>query len=121
MSDLPIEQQYVLHAAATKMTLMELLQDWQPWLPELEWRDMRPHVPRLAQAIVELVDQGLVEVFCGWLGGGSGLVPTGEVPDVVRDPDSWFREYGPTPMVELVLTEIAGPVDLPPRRPPLVP
>lgn len=116
MSERSIEQQYVLYAAATSSILMELLQHWQPWLPELEWRDMAVHVPRLAQAIVELVDEGLVEVFLGPWDGESGLVPTADVPEVVRDPDSWYREDGGTPLVELILTEAAGPVDLPACR-----
>jgi hypothetical protein len=116
VSELPTEQQYVLYAAATSSTLMELLQHWQPWEPELEWRDMAVHVPRLAQAIVELVERGLVEVFLGPQDGESGLVPSADVPEVVYDPRSWYREDGPTPLVELVLTEAAGPVELPVRR-----
>jgi hypothetical protein len=43
---------------------------WQPWLPELEWPDMVVHVPRLAQATVELVSMGFVEVFMGPWGRG---------------------------------------------------
>jgi hypothetical protein len=35
---------------------------------------------------------------------------------VVRDPDSWYTDGGRGLLVELVLTEAAGPVSLPPRR-----
>lgn len=65
VGDSSIEQQYVLYAAATSSTLIDLLQHWRPWEPELEWPDMAVHVPRLAQAIVELVEAGWVEVFLG--------------------------------------------------------
>lgn len=116
MSELSIEQQYVLYAAATHSTLMELLQHWQPWEPELEWHDMAVRVPRLAQAIVELVERGLVEVFLGAWDGESGLVASVDVPEVVCDPASWYREDAPTPLVELTLTVAAGPVDLPAHR-----
>jgi hypothetical protein len=116
VNELSVEQRYVLYAAATHSTLMELLQHWQPWEPGLEWHDMAVHVPRLAQAIVELVERGLVEVFLEAWDGESGLVPSADVPEVVCDPDSWYREGAPTPHVELTLTEAAGLVDLPPCR-----
>ncbi|BFU44188.1 hypothetical protein KRMM14A1004_24250 [Krasilnikovia sp. MM14-A1004] len=111
-----LEQQYVLHAAATSSLLQELLQHWQPWLPDLEWPDMAVHVPRLAQAIVELVEEGLVEVVLGPIDSQKGLVPTADVPAIVRDPGSWYSEEDGTPVVELVLAEGAGLVDVPPRR-----
>jgi hypothetical protein len=116
VTELSIEHQYVIYAAATRSTLMELLQHWQPWEAELEWPDMAVHVPRLAHAIVELVDSGLVEVFCGPRDGEAALMPSADVPEVVCDPGSWYREDRPTPLVELILTAAAGPVDLPRRR-----
>lgn len=115
MGELSIEQQYVLYAAATSSTVMELLRHWRPWEPELEWRDMAVHVPRLAQAIVELVEAGWVEVFLGPPDGESGLVPSADVPKVVCDARSWYREDGSGPLVELVLTTAGeGRVQLPP-------
>ena len=115
MSESSIEQQYVLYAAATSSTLMELLQHWRPWESELEWADMAVHVPRLAKAIVELVEAGWVEVFLGPLDGESGLVPTADIAEVVCDPRSWYREDGSAPLVELVLTTAGeGHVELPP-------
>jgi hypothetical protein len=112
---LSIEQRYVLHAAATSSTLMDLLRHWQPWEPALEWPDLAVHVPRLARAILELVEAGWVEVFLGPQDGESRLVPSMDVPDVVHDSRNWYREDGPTPLVELVLTTAGeGRVQLPP-------
>src|SRR5262249_22088979 len=116
VSELSMEQQYVLYAAATSSTLMELLQHWQPWEPELEGPELAVHVPPLAQAIVGLVERGWVGALLGVGDGESGLVPSADVPKVVCDPGSWYREDGPTPLVELILTQAAGPVDLPARR-----
>src|SRR6266545_306403 len=117
VSERSIEQQYVLYAAATSSTLMELLQHWQPWEPELEWADMAVHVPRLAQAIVELADRGLVKVFLEPRGAGEGgLVPSADVPKVVYDPGSWYSEDETTPHIELIITEAAGLVPLPAGR-----
>jgi hypothetical protein len=118
VKELSVEQQYVLYAAATSSSLMELRQHWQPWEPGLEWRDPAVQVPRLAQAIVELVEAGWVEVFLGLLGGESGLVPSADVPDVVHDSRNWYREDGRAPLVELVLTAaFEGQVRPPPPSP----
>jgi hypothetical protein len=116
VNDPSVEQQHVLYAAATHSTLTELLMKWQPWTPGLESRDMAIHIPRLAQAIIELVDGGLVEVFLGTPDGESGLVSGQDVPAVVRDPDSWYGGRR-GPLVELILTAAAGLVSLPPRPP----
>jgi hypothetical protein len=118
VDELSIEQRYVLYAAAMGASVMELLQQWRPWEPKLEWRDLAVHVPRLAQAIVEMVDAGWVEVFLGPPGGESGLVPSVDVPGVVHDPRNWYREDGPPQLGELVLTRaFEGLVQVPPPSP----
>src|SRR5947209_1991893 len=107
----PLEQQYVLYAAATHPSLLDLLTHWQPWLPDLEWSEMAVYIPALAGAITVLVANGQVELFLGEHGGEVGLVLSPDVPDVVIDPDSWWSPAeGTTPETALVLTPGTGTV-----------
>jgi hypothetical protein len=110
-----LEHQYVLYAAATSSTLVELLTDWRPWLPDLDWSDMSLEVPVLADAIVELVNQGRVELFYGEPDGELGSVSPADVPDVVHDLRTWWNEER-VPRTELLLTPQAGGVGVPERR-----
>jgi hypothetical protein len=54
----PLEHQYVLYAAATHSSLLELLTHWQSWLPDMEWCEMAVHIPALAEAITVPVARG---------------------------------------------------------------
>jgi hypothetical protein len=116
MSEWSIRHQHVLYAAATHATLLDLLNNWQPWLSGLEWQDLAVHIPGLAQAIVELVDRGMVEVFQSRPDGEAAMVAGADVPRLVYDPDSWWRPDGPIAVVELSTTPTAGSVDMPSRR-----
>jgi hypothetical protein len=118
VSDFSIEYQYVLYAAATHSSLLELLTQWQPWLPEMEWPEMAVHVPALAEAIVVLVARGDVELFFGEPGGEVGLVPPAGVPNIVLEASNWWSPVeGTTPETELVLTPEASPAPIPQRHP----
>ena len=118
MSAVLLEQQYVLYAAATHSSLLDLLTHWQPWLPDLEWPEIAVHVPALAEAINVLVANGQIELFLGEHGGEVGLVSPPDVPDVVTDPNSWWSPIeGTTPETVLLLAAGTGPVPLPQRRP----
>lgn len=115
------EEQYVLYAAATSMTLWELLWTWEPWRPTYDLPDMLVNVPRLAAAICELTRLGLIEVFAGPSGdvGESGLVLSCDVAAIVCDANNWWTEDGVPLMIELGITDAAGMVSypLPDRRP----
>jgi hypothetical protein len=114
----PLEHQYVMYAAATHSSLLDLLTHWQPWLPDLEWSDVAVHIPALAEAITALVAQGQSELFLGENGGEVGLVSLVGVPNVVADASSWWSPLeGMTPETALVLRPEAGPAPLPQRRP----
>jgi hypothetical protein len=113
----PLEHQYVLYAAATHSSLLELLTRWQAWLPDLEWPEMEVHIPALAEAITALVARGYVELLVGEPSGEMGLVSAEDVPSIVMDPSSWWSSMeGMTPQTELVLTPEAGLAPLPQRR-----
>jgi hypothetical protein len=113
----PPEHQYVLYAAATHSSLLDLLTHWQPWLPDLEWSDMAVHIPALAEAITALVAQGQIELFFGENGGEVGLVSSVDVPNVVADASSWWSPVeGTTSQTALVLRPEASPAPLPQRR-----
>jgi hypothetical protein len=113
----PLEHQYVLYAAATHSSLLDLLTHWQPWLPDLEWSEMAVHIPALADAITVLLARGQIELFLGERGGEVGLVLSA-VPDIVTDPNCWWSPVeGTTPETALVLVPGSSPVPLPQRRP----
>jgi hypothetical protein len=114
----PLEHQYVLYAAATHSSLLDLLTHWQPWLPDLEWPEMAVHIPALADAITVLVAGGQVELFLGESGDEVGLVLPADVPGIVTNPNSWWSpDEGTTPETALLLTSGSSPVPLPQRRP----
>src|SRR4051812_29956031 len=114
-SSAPPEEQYVLYAAATRSTLLDLLTDWQPWEPDLDWQDLAVYIPPLAEAIVSLSDRGYVQFFYGPPDGDIKLVPTEEVRSYVIVPSNWWND-DQTPESKLLLTESAGQVPLPQRR-----
>jgi hypothetical protein len=115
MDRVPLEYHYVLYAAATHSTLLELLTHWQPWLPEADWSDLAVNVPALAAAIGDLASQGHIELLHGPPGGELGLVACADVPNVVADPANWWSAES-TPQTELVLTSTAGSVRIPERH-----
>jgi hypothetical protein len=118
VSTIPLEQQYVLYAAATHSSLLDLLTNWQPWLPDLEWSELAAHIPALAEAINVLVATGQVELFLSEHGGEMGLVSSAYVPALVTDPDNWWSPIeGTTPETALLLAADTDPAPLPQRRP----
>jgi hypothetical protein len=83
-SNAPLEQQYVLYAAATHSTLLELPTNWQPWGPTRDWTKLAEQMPTLADAIVALSSQGYVELFYGPSGGEVGLVTVCSAPGLME-------------------------------------
>jgi hypothetical protein len=98
-SELTPEEQFVLRGADENDLLLDLLTGWAP---DGSWPDRLTEVPRLAAAIVRLVQDGAVEV---WFHPSWGLEPelltADRVQGVVEDPDNWWTEEGPRYVVEL--------------------
>jgi hypothetical protein len=110
-STVPLEHQYVLYAAATRSSLLDLLTHWQPWSPELEWPDLAVHIPALAEAITVLVARGRVELFLDEV----RLVAPADVHDVVTDANNWWSP-GDGTLPETALVLVSGLAPLPRRR-----
>ena len=111
-SELSPEQKCVLYAAATSALLQDLLRSWSPGS---SWDDLMVHVPRLARAVVEMVQADLVEVYLAPSGEFEGaLVFPEDVPDVINDPENWMTVDGPKNMVELGATQRASAVGIKP-------
>jgi hypothetical protein len=107
-TQLPAEQQCVLFTAAEAGLLQDLLCDWDP---SADWENLLTHVPRLAQAIIELHRHGLIEIHqAPDATAESALVLADDLAAVISDPANWMTENGPATLVELSLTEAAGPV-----------
>lgn len=107
-SQLSPEQQCVLLGAAERDLLIDLLVKWEPGL---DWSGRVAHVPRLARAVIELVNMGLVEVYqAPNVHAESVLVLPKDVPAVVNEPGNWYGEDGTLSIVELVDADAAGPV-----------
>jgi hypothetical protein len=115
MNNVPLEHQYVLYAAATHSSLLDLLTHWQPWCPELEWSDMAIHVPTLATAVTELADRGHIDLFYGPPEGEVGLAFSADVSRIVSGPANWWNEES-VPQTALVLMPAAGLAPIPERR-----
>jgi len=101
------EQQHVLYAAATAALLPDLLALWEP---ALDWDQRLAHVPRLANAIIDLQRSGLIELYqASNTATESVLVEAEAVPALAHDPAHWMTDEGPTILVELALTDAAAP------------
>jgi hypothetical protein len=89
-----------------------LLQDvLASWAPGEDWTERLVDVPRLAQAIVELADSGMIEVYQSpSIGFEGALVFPEDLFSVVSDPSNWMTDDGPSTLVELVSTTAADEV-----------
>jgi hypothetical protein len=107
-SDLLPEQKCVLVEAAKSGLLQDVLTSWAPGD---DWTRRLSYVPRLAQAIIDLVAVGLVEVYQSIsLEDEDELVFDEDLPAVVQDPANWMTDDGPRKLVELVSTTVADDV-----------
>lgn len=107
-TQLSAEQQCVLYAASRAGLLQDLLCDWEP---RLDWPSRLAHVPRLAQAIIELHNAGLIEVYqTPDSTTESALLATDDLAAVISDRTNWMTEEGAASLVELTLTNHATTV-----------
>jgi hypothetical protein len=108
-NELTKEQQCVLVAAAEAATLTDLLVLWEP---ASSWSERATQIPRLAQAIVQLVNEDLIEVYLGWARSQAEgeLVTKDNVTTVVFDPRNWGLENYSGAVVELISADSAADV-----------
>lgn len=95
-TDLTSQQQCVLLNAVEEAYLFSVLNDC---VPGQDWADRLPHVPRMAQIVEEMIDQGLIELTKDSDEEGEPPVdiPADQVHAVLSDPDNWWSPDGVRP------------------------
>lgn len=95
-TDLTAEQRAVLLNAVEHSYLDSLLMEW---IPGKDWPERLPEVPRLARAIEELADQGLIEMTedTDQVGQPPIDVPADRLHEVVSNPANWWSPEGTGP------------------------
>ncbi len=107
-SSLSPEQKCVLLEAAKSGLLQDVLATWEP---RDDWTQRLSYVPRLAQAVIDLVAAGYIEVYQrASLNDKGEFVFDEDLPGVVLDPANWMTDNGPRILVELVSTTMAADV-----------
>jgi hypothetical protein len=87
-SDLPREQQCVLWVASDVGVLREFVHAWEIDGPEHHFPE---HIRRLAPAVLELLDLGLIELSWEYPVGDVPPMSREEAADLVANPLAWWN------------------------------